>query len=246
MSRFIKLGLFFILLVYILLFLVESPIQYLNFLFKRRQLFHVSDIKSEFSAQNHVTILIWTGIFGKRFHKLITNGNSCLFTSDRTFFNKSDAILFHWFDINPHDLPLHSRSWIVYISESPAYTNLNVFPNIAQQFDMLMSYRFDSHFVAPYGSFVNRTKSISRPKISFEKKTREVAWFVSNCVTQSQRENYVKELQKYINIDVYGFCGKIMGTGHYHCPKSKHVFRDRMLELKYKFYLSFENSVSQN
>ena len=246
MSKSIKLGFFFILLVYILLFLVESPIQYLSFLFKRRLLFSISDIKSEFLTQNHVTILIWTDIFGKRFDKLIKNGNSCLFTSDRKFFNKSDAIIFHWFDINLHDLPLHDRPWIVYISESPAYTNLDSFPKIAQEFDMIMSYRFDSDFVAPYGSFVNRTKTISRPKVDFKNKTREVAWFASNCVTESQRENYVKELQKYINIDVYGFCGKIMGTGHYHCPKSKSVFCDKMLESKYKFYLSFENSVSKN
>jgi hypothetical protein len=43
--------------------------------------------------------------------------------------------------------------------------------------------------------------------LNIKKKTKLSAWLVSNCKTHSEREEYAKELQKYINIDVYGACG---------------------------------------
>jgi alpha-1,3-fucosyltransferase len=56
---------------------------------------------------------------------------------------------------------------------------------------------------------------------------------VSHCSTISKRENYVAELQKYIQVDIYGECGKL------DCPKSD---CRKMLARDYKFYLAFENS----
>lgn len=37
---------------------------------------------------------------------------------------------------------------------------------------------------------------------TFVKKPKLVAWMVSHCPTQSRREMYVKELQKYIAVDM--------------------------------------------
>ena len=63
-----------------------------------------------------------------------------------------------------------------------------------------------------------------------------------NCDTKSKRELYVKELQKYIDVDIYGKCGPLK------CPDNPKVYDPRMnkecydmLEQNYKFYLSFEN-----
>ena len=39
-------------------------------------------------------------------------------------------------------------------------------------------------------------------------KTKLVAWIVSNCGDNSGRGSYVKELQRYIDVDIYGGCGK--------------------------------------
>ena len=33
-----------------------------------------------------------------------------------------------------------------------------------------------------------------------------VAWMVSNCLTESNREGFVEDLRKHINIDIYGNC----------------------------------------
>jgi hypothetical protein len=38
-------------------------------------------------------------------------------------------------------------------------------------------------------------------------KTQEIAWFVSQCNSPSQRTRLIKELQKYMKVDTYGKCG---------------------------------------
>ena len=42
---------------------------------------------------------------------------------------------------------------------------------------------------------------------------RLVAWLVSNCCTDSQRELYVRELQKHVPVDVFGACGRRLECG---------------------------------
>ena len=64
---------------------------------------------------------------------------------------------------------------------------------------------------------------------------------VTRCSTNSRREDYVKELRKYIDVDVYGKCGELQcKRTNYHLPKPECY---DMIESKYKFYLSFENSI---
>ena len=63
------------------------------------------------------------------------------------------------------------------------------------------------------------------------------AWFASNCNAGNKRHNYVYELEKYVNVDVYGLCG-------ISCPKND-VGEERcydQLDNDYRFYLAFENS----
>ena len=78
-------------------------------------------------------------------------------------------------------------------------------------------YRKNSDIFMPYGPPAeeyrrrlsmegNLLKSL--PKI-ISGKTKLVAWMVSNCRKDSGRNDYVKELQKFINIDVYGKCGPL-------------------------------------
>lgn len=35
----------------------------------------------------------------------------------------------------------------------------------------------------------------------------QVAWFVSNCGARNSRLQYAHELQKYIEVDIFGACG---------------------------------------
>ena len=91
------------------------------------------------------------------------------------------------------------------------------------------------------------------------------AWFVSHCETESEREKYVRELQKHIDVrgepvgkyqmtylikippidiplcydkvDIYGECSQ---SG---CSKHSNPPCEPTVEWEYKFYLSFENSL---
>ena len=59
---------------------------------------------------------------------------------------------------------------------------------------------------------------------------------VSHCRTPGKRDEYVKLLQKYIPVDIFGKCGPLT------CSKTNFSCSPAMLEKTYKFYLSFENA----
>ena len=82
-----------------------------------------------------------------------------------------------------------------------------------------MTYRTDSDIFSPVGTLVPLPKPLKKDyKEIASGKTRSIAWFVSNCKTTyqygSEREKYVRELKKYIDVDIFGECGP------YKCPKS--------------------------
>ena len=66
---------------------------------------------------------------------------------------------------------------------------------------------------------------------------------MSKCDTTykygSQREKYVRELRKYIDVDIFGECGS------HDCSKDHMICCMEILNLKYRFYLAFENSLYQ-
>ncbi|XP_046562958.1 glycoprotein 3-alpha-L-fucosyltransferase A-like [Haliotis rubra] len=100
-----------------------------------------------------------------------------------------------------------------------------------------MTFRHDSDIFRPYGVLRRRQNIPVKNYTSIvEKKTGLVAWMVSNCEDWSKRRSYVKELQKHIQVDIYGFCGKRV----FKRDRNK----DWMAHLNetYKFYLAFENN----
>ena len=50
-------------------------------------------------------------------------------------------------------------------------------------------------------------KTISSEK--FAKRRKMIAWFCSNTNTHGKREDYVRRLNKYVQIDIYGKCGNM-------------------------------------
>lgn len=76
-------------------------------------------------------------------------------------------------------------------------------------------------------------------------KTKLVIWMVSNCHARSNRMKYVRELQKYLDVDIISTEGKCGGKDL--CPKMKNddICYD-MIEKTYKFYLAFENSICRD
>ncbi|XP_018055295.1 PREDICTED: alpha-(1,3)-fucosyltransferase C-like [Atta colombica] len=190
--------------------------------------------------------------------------DKCKIFNDRNYMNVEDydAILFHGNEMNDYEVPQKRKTtqFYVYVNlESPA--NRKVHPKYQRNFfNLTMTYRLDSdilwtyiivedikngEFVAPlkdvdWSAFQNHTNARDAKEVSsaildtIRNKSKSVSWLVSNCYAKSGRLEYVKELSKHIDVDVYGRCGK------FNCY-NKDCFKD-VIEANYFFYLSFENS----
>lgn len=163
------------------------------------------------------------------------------------YFPTADAVIFQGgrLPIKPPKRAHPNQVYIFSTIESPihlAYTrggkpwlnNLN----------WTMTYRLDSDILYKYGSFeLKELTDLSEKDLSeaYDNKIKEVAWLVSDCVTESKREHYVNILKKYIKVDVYGKCGHFKN-----CTKEEGVNCLKTIAKDYKFYLSFENSICKD
>ncbi|OXA54407.1 Alpha-(1,3)-fucosyltransferase C [Folsomia candida] len=137
--------------------------------------------------------------------------------------------------------------WVYLNRESPDNSNHDL-PSYANLFNWTMTYRTDSDVLHPYAVIVDEDTTQDRmgrrlinPDYSnwinlTRKKTKLAAWAVSNCNTDSKRENLVEKLRQFVDIDVFGRCG------NYTCPFGTDTCFN-FIEETYKFYFAFENSL---
>ena len=75
----------------------------------------------------------------------------------------------------------------------------------------------------------------------FNNKKKPVAWFVSNCYTRSNRNKLVADIQKHIDVDIYGNCVNISN------PQINFIQRSQkfteLLNSTYKFIFTFDDSL---
>ncbi|XP_063398856.1 glycoprotein 3-alpha-L-fucosyltransferase A-like [Mytilus trossulus] len=163
---------------------------------------------------------------------------NCDISLDRSLINKSDVLLFHHADLNlSPPSRTENQMWIFFSMESPHHINERYKQKQWNNaFNWTWSYRQDSDIFTPYAKLSKRlTLKDKNYTVIFEQKSKDVAWVVSNCNTHSQRMKYVITMKKYINVDIYGRCGKPCSSSGDNCIKK--------LSSDYKFYLSFENSL---
>ena len=125
-------------------------------------------------------------------------------------------------------------------------------------FNWTMTYRRDSDIVfrESFGTikhlteFMNRGKKNNKMSTTFQlmkrpsararavsrigSKKKLVAWFPKQCETFIHREKYVRELGKYVHVDVYGKCGNL--SCDFECYQNSF----NTIRSDYKFYLAFE------
>ena len=150
-----------------------------------------------------------------------------------------DVLIFH--SRNPPNLPykrLPTQKYVFFTMEP----ELKEHP-LAIKYNLTMTYRLDSDIPIPYSRFKktgNRKEPTSQYPVNYALgKSKKVAWVVSNCKTNSNREEYVDELKKFIEVDIYGHCGSL------HCGRTNgNCFP--YINATYKFYLAFENSICQD
>ncbi|KAK2148268.1 hypothetical protein LSH36_506g01009 [Paralvinella palmiformis] len=101
------------------------------------------------------------------------------------------------------------------------------------------TYRRASTLRAPYEFFAGKHPERAQTNASrnyARGKSKIVAIFMSNCRAKNNRSKYLAELQRYVDVDVYGSCGP------FRCSKRNSDVCFRILNKDYKFYLAFENS----
>ena len=165
---------------------------------------------------------------------------NCEITIDRNRIKESDIVVFHMRD-KIGRLPKYrhpSQEWIFLLYESPKhsneYTKYNGLFNTSATYQLksnyISLYSADSYMEWSYNANFNENEDFSENKFEF------AAAIISNCNDKSKRLEYIKELQRYIPLDVYGRCGMP-------CPSEN---CKEYVSSKYKFFLAFENSVCKD
>ena len=170
-----------------------------------------------------------------RFQKDNCPVKDCIFTHQP---QTADVVVFSGVSSSVSWARKTGQIWMSYMLEAPPNSGIYS-PSGGQRVNWTATYRTDSTIVAPYERFVtfaNVTKLPEKPTRNYALgKTKQAAWFVSNCATANGRMEYVQELQKYMQVDIYGGCGKLK------CMRSDATNCFGQLNKHYKFYLSFEN-----
>eukprot|EP00111_Clytia_hemisphaerica_P007356 TCONS_00021393-protein len=163
--------------------------------------------------------------------------NKCTFTNDINLLPHVDAI-YSELDTIPQPFDIQNKNQIKIRFQLESSDNYPTLTSDTAIFNWTATYRVDSVLNAPYERFVTKlsvTDLPTKPLENYAKgKKKMAAWFVSNCHAGSGRQDYIKDLQKYITVDVYGLCGRKCSK------KDKKCFEQ--LNTDYKFYMAFENS----
>lgn len=196
-------------------------------------------------------MILWNSL--NHFVKLFFPGN-CISSVDRTRHDEADAVIFDVAVLGPNSQwPSHTSSaqlYVVRLNQPASRSGVNkiIASRAPDYFNLSMTYRLDSHMPMRYINIfklpTNKQKKLSTilDRVKRHPKKKLVAWFVSHCKTPGNRESYVKELQKHIDVDIYGKCGPIKCSNETKRPK----YCYKMVENYYKFYLSFENSLCKD
>lgn len=194
------------------------------------------------------TILLWNTFWGVKnwgfsedpeldFIRVGCRVTKCVVTSDRERLEEADAVIFHLTLDDQPSFKLRHQRWIYFSHEPPSYHPVKPYCNLI---DWVLSFRRDADIYMPYGTYCQRSTptEMNYSKI-LESKTKLAAWFVSKCGAPSDRDIYVRNLMKYMPVDVYGDC-TLKFWQYKKCSKNRDC-KEKVLE-SYKFYLSFENT----
>lgn len=198
------------------------------------------------------TILLWTKLnglpllpiqygFRKPFEDLKCPITDCELTTDRSRFNQSSLVLFHLrnrIDYFPQNRPINQR-WVHIIYESPI--NCHLCDRHENVFNLSATYTRDSDFSSIYwtdsGLYWSINETYDANADVYSRKTEFAATLISACGAPSSRTEYIKDLQNYIPINLFGKCGRP-------CPKNEDC-REHISK-NYKFFLLFENSICRD
>ena len=174
---------------------------------------------------------------------------NCLFTHDNRMLSCADIVLAHhswarlnisqlrWMRNQRTDVPFAWYEW-----ESPFWSKRH--RRLNDIFNLTITYARESELWLPYYYVIPKNngkpelvdQSQETPPMDHAKgKTKMVITLMSHCV--GYRINFIKKLQKHLQIDFFGKCNVEAGS----CSRSNAAECDKKMK-QYKFYLALENS----
>ena len=194
-------------------------------------------------------ILMWTKYFDTKWPELPDQeatlecqeyGVSCRISYHKENYEESDLVVFHGrgSGFGVKSLPNRSKRsphqrWMYYNREVPPHAG-SVSREYNGLFNWSMTFKSDSDFVLAYGVILpgRDDANVFNPNKDYlAGRDKMAVAVISNC--HKPRMNYIRELKKYISVDVFGGCGQPCGKCFDYFPK-------------YKFYLSFENCLCKD
>ncbi|XP_064396300.1 uncharacterized protein LOC135343235 [Halichondria panicea] len=110
------------------------------------------------------------------------------------------------------------------------------------EYDIEMSYRMSSHVPDPYFTFARGKQNLLEETNSTWKSREKAVLFVArNCKSNSQREQLVKMLQKFVRVDSVSSC-----LNNKHWPSDIPRIDKRALLRRYMAILAAENSIEDD
>ncbi|XP_011403752.1 PREDICTED: alpha-(1,3)-fucosyltransferase 11-like [Amphimedon queenslandica] len=201
-------------------------------------------------------ILIWWTPFtpNQRIIRSCSAGN-CLITHSRRELNntRTEAVIFYGSDLKWTDLPLPRDPrlyWALLHEESPKNNwgfatddGIALF-NITSTPSRLSSYPLVTQYLEDLQNLMAPMKTRIEDKSKGERGL--VMYLHSDCDPPSDRDSYVSELMKYVQVDSFGKClhNKDLPEGHLRDPLTGMDSED-LLDIisQYKFTLAMENAI---
>ncbi|XP_063825123.1 alpha-(1,3)-fucosyltransferase 10 [Ostrinia nubilalis] len=209
----------------------------------------------------HPVIMWWTSNFGGFVGTRTCARNiKCDMLSDRNESHayKVEAYLFYGSQIKINDLPPRNSEdvWGLYHEESPRNLEELMHEPMLSLFNF--SATFSRHSNVPFPlQYLESLEAITDGQHFVPTKIKNmllteiapVMYLQSDCETSTERDSYVKELMKHIEIDSYGACLKNKElpekfTGDYLNNLNENDFLDFVA--RYKFVIAIENGVCED
>ena len=156
-----------------------------------------------------------SALSGALFQRGYCKHRNCVLTNNHSRLKEADVLLFYYGDRPNWPMVRYPHQYYGhFIHEAPNNRPIRTFLDKYEgKINLTINFRHDADVLAPYQSFFRRPVSIPyKPHAPLAAKKKMAVWPVSHCKTLSQREDYVKELSKYIGVDIFGGCGP------YKCP----------------------------
>lgn len=204
-------------------------------------------------------IIWWSGrLFPfQSYSRLKCGSYQCYATNKRK--HKKDqrtrGFILYGTDIVPDDLPLPRKAtheWALLHEESPMNNHMLVHKPMLTLFNHTGTFQWQSDFPITSQHILSLEYLTKRKPLSISLKNEKrakgfapIMFVQSHCSVSSDRDRYVEELMKHIDVDSYGQCVKNKDLPSHLTDPVESMFAEGFHDLiaQYKFTLAFENAI---